>query len=252
MQRIPLFFLMLKFQSVTLAYGSAVAIDAIDLEIKSGEQVCLIGASGCGKTSLLGLMNGRLESSSGEVILNNKRLKGIFGKELKSARSKIAWIPQDLGLVPNLRVNQNIVCGRASGKGFFGFMRSLLLMGSPEKQEISDLLKRVGIEEKIFNRVDQLSGGQQQRVAIARALYQRPELILADEPVSAVDPERAKSLVKLLTGLAREEGQTLVMSLHDIDLAKRYFDRVIGLRDGRVVMDGDPTEIDLTNLYHLS
>ena len=94
--------------------------------------------------------------------------------------------------------------------------------------------------------MDHLSGGQQQRVAIARALYQRPQMILADEPVSAVDPERAKSLVELLIGLSREEGQTLVMSLHDIDLAKRYFDRVIGLRKGQVVMDGAPDEVDLT------
>jgi phosphonate transport system ATP-binding protein len=113
-------------------------------------------------------------------------------------------------------------------------------------------LRRVGIEEKIFHRVDHLSGGQQQRVAIARALYQRPQMILADEPVSAVDPERAKSLVELLIGLSREEGQTLVMSLHDIDLAKRYFDRVIGLRKGQVVMDGAPDEIDLSQLYDLS
>ena len=125
-------------------------------------------------------------------------------------------------------------------------------MGSREKEEVADLLKRVGIKEKLFHRVDHLSGGQQQRVAIARALYQRPEMILADEPVSSVDPERAKSLVELLIGLAREEGQTLVMSLHDIDLAKRYFDRVIGLREGQVVMDGAPDQIDLTQLYDLS
>jgi phosphonate transport system ATP-binding protein len=125
-------------------------------------------------------------------------------------------------------------------------------MGSREKEEVADLLKRVGIKEKIFHRADHLSGGQQQRVAIARALYQRPEMILADEPVSSVDPERAKSLVELLIGLAREEGQTLVMSLHDIDLAKRYFDRVIGLREGQVVMDGAPDQIDLTQLYDLS
>jgi phosphonate transport system ATP-binding protein len=197
-------------------------------------------------------MNGRLECSSGRIILNGKEVKNLSGKALKTARSKIAWIPQDLGLVPNLRVNQNISCGRASEKGFLGLMRSLLLMGSREKEEVADLLRRVGIEEKIFHRVDHLSGGQQQRVAIARALYQRPQMILADEPVSAVDPERAKSLVELLIGLSREEGQTLVMSLHDIDLAKRYFDRVIGLRKGQVVMDGAPDEIDLTQLYDLS
>ncbi|HAT60875.1 MAG TPA: ABC transporter ATP-binding protein [Opitutae bacterium] len=243
---------MLELQSATLAYNSIVAVDSINLEIKQGEHICLIGPSGCGKTSLLGLMNGRLESSSGKVVLDGKELKSLSRRALKTARSKIAWIPQDLGLVPNLRVNQNIACGRASEKGFLGLMRSLLLMGSREKQEVSDLLKRVGIKEKIFHRVDHLSGGQQQRVAIARALYQRPEMILADEPVSSVDPERAKSLVELLIGLAREEGQTLVMSLHDIDLAKRYFDRVIGLREGQVVMDGAPDQIDLTKLYDLS
>ena len=243
---------MLKLQSATLTYDSIVAVDSIDLEIRPGEQVCLIGPSGCGKTSLLGLMNGRLECSSGRIILNGKEVKNLSGKALKTVRSKIAWIPHDLGLVPNLRVNQNISCGRASEKGFLGLMRSLLLMGSREKEEVADLLRRVGIEEKIFHRVDHLSGGQQQRVAIARALYQRPQMILADEPVSAVDPERAKSLVELLIGLSREEGQTLVMSLHDIDLAKRYFDRVIGLRKGQVVMDGAPDEIDLTQLYDLS
>ena len=243
---------MLELQSATLAYNSIVAVDSINLEIKPGEHICLIGPSGCGKTSLLGLMNGRLESSSGKVVLDGKELKSLSRRALKTARSKIAWIPQDLGLVPNLRVNQNIACGRASEKGFLGLMRSLLLMGSREKQEVSDLLKRVGMKEKIFHRVDHLSGGQQQRVAIARALYQRPEMILADEPVSSVDPERAKSLVELLIGLAREEGQTLVMSLHDIDLAKRYFDRVIGLREGQVVMDGAPDQIDLTKLYDLS
>jgi phosphonate transport system ATP-binding protein len=243
---------MLKLQSATLTYDSIVAVDSIDLEIRTGEQVCLIGPSGCGKTSLLGLMNGRLECSSGRIILNGKEVKNLSGKALKTARSKIAWIPQDLGLVPNLRVNQNISCGRASEKGFLGLMRSLLLMGSREKEEVADLLRRVGIEEKIFHRVDHLSGGQQQRVAIARALYQRPQMILADEPLSAVDPERAKSLVELLIGLSREEGQTLVMSLHDIDLAKRYFDRVIGLRKGQVVMDGAPDEIDLSQLYDLS
>ena len=243
---------MLELQSATLAYNSIVAVDSINLGIKPGEHVCLIGPSGCGKTSLLGLMNGRLESSSGKVVLDGKELKSLSGRALKTARSKIAWIPQDLGLVPNLRVNQNIACGRASEKGFLGLMRSLLLMGSREKEEVADLLKRVGIKEKIFHRVDHLSGGQQQRVAIARALYQRPEMILADEPVSSVDPERAKSLVELLIGLAREEGQTLVMSLHDIDLAKRYFDRVIGLREGQVVMDGAPDQIDLKQLYDLS
>lgn len=242
---------MLEFQSAGLSYGATKALDGVDLSIEPGEQVCLIGPSGAGKSSLLGLMNGRLAATSGAVLLDGKNLGELSGRGLKEIRSTIAWVPQDLGLIPNLRVNQNVACGRASRKGFWGLMKSLLLMGRGEKEEIANLLKRVGIEEKIFSRVDHLSGGQKQRVAIARALYQNPQMILADEPVSAVDPERAKSLVELLTGLAREEKKTLVMSLHDVSLARRYFDRVIGLREGKVVLDGCPDEIGLDELYRL-
>ncbi len=242
---------MLEFQSVALAYGEIKALDEIDLKIRSGEQVCLIGPSGAGKSSLLGLMNGRLAATEGKVILEGEDLGGLSAKRLKQVRSRIAWMPQDLGLVPNLRVHQNVACGRAAAKGFWGLMRSLLVMGRGEKGEILALLRRVGIEEKIFNRVDHLSGGQKQRVAIARALYQDPQMILADEPVSAVDPERAKALVELVTELAREEGKTLVVSLHDVGLARRYFDRVIGMREGRVVLDGRPDEIGVEELYRL-
>lgn len=242
---------MLEFQSVGLSYGGVRALDGVDLRIQPGEQVCLIGPSGAGKSSLLGLMNGRLLSSEGRVSFLGGDLASLSGRELRSLRAGIAWLPQDLGLVANLRVNQNVACGLAARKGLFGLLRSLLVMGRCEKEKIAHLLKRVGIEEKIFTRVDHLSGGQQQRVAIARALYQNPQTILADEPVSAVDPERARSLVELLTRLAREESKTLVMSLHDVTLARRYFDRVIGMREGCVILDGQPDEADLEKLYRL-
>lgn len=242
---------MLEFQSVGLSYGAIVAVDSLDLKIEQGEQVCLIGPSGAGKSSLLGLINGRLAPTSGKVVFNGLDLGVLNGKPLKDVRRGIAWVPQDLGLVPNLRVSQNVACGRAARKGFWGLMKSLLLMSRAEKETVSALLKRVGIEEKIFNRVDHLSGGQQQRVAIARALYQEPKMILADEPVSAVDPERAKSLVDLLTTISREENVTLVMSLHDVGLAQRYFDRVIGMRDGKVVLDGSPDDQRVQELYRL-
>jgi len=242
---------MLEFQSAGLSYGSTVALDSLDLQIKQGEQVCLIGPSGAGKSSLLGLSNGRLSATSGRVLLNDKDLGAMRGSELKGVRSGIAWVPQDLGLIPNLRGHQNVACGRAAQKGFWGLMKSLLWMSRSEKETVSGLLKRVGIEEKIFNRVDHLSGGQQQRVAIARALYQEPGIILADEPVSAVDPERARSLVELLTTVSRQEGMTLVMSLHDVGLARRFFDRVIGLRDGKIVFDGAPDDDRVLKLYRL-
>ncbi|MGC6459197.1 MAG: phosphonate ABC transporter ATP-binding protein [Akkermansiaceae bacterium] len=242
---------MLEFQSVTLAHGNITALEALDLSISPGEQVCLIGPSGCGKTSLLGLINHRFETTSGQVLMNGRDLATLSNRELQKTRAKIAWVPQNLGLVDNLRVSQNVACGRAAEKGFWKLLRSLVWMSRHEKEVVFKVLEKVGIEEKIFTRLDQLSGGQQQRVAIARALYQRPEIILADEPVSAVDPERAKDLIELLTSLAKREDKTLVVSLHDVELAKRYFNRIIGLRGGRVVMDGSPDELNLETLYQL-
>lgn len=242
---------MLEFQSATLSYRDITAIDSLDLAIAPGEQVCLIGPSGCGKTSLLGLINHRFKPTSGQVSVHGRDLATLNERNLRKIRAKIAWVPQDLGLVDNLRVSQNVACGRAAEKGFWKLLRSLVWMSRHEKEVILKVLRKVGIEEKIFTRLDQLSGGQQQRVAIARALYQRPEIILADEPVSAVDPERAKDLIELLTSLAKREDKTLVVSLHDVELAKRYFNRIIGLRGGRVVMDGSPDELDLETLYQL-
>ena len=224
----------------------------MDLKIEAGEQVCLIGPSGAGKTSLLALLNGRRFPSAGEVRVEDKNLSELSPKELRIARSRIAWVPQDLGLVPNLRVNQNVACGRVGEKGTWGLMRSFLAMPKSERDEIHGLLKRLGIGEKLYQRTDHLSGGQQQRVAVARALFQKPKAILADEPVSAVDPERARDLMELLTTLAREEGLTLVASLHDLSLARRYFDRVIGLREGEVVFDGLAGEPEVEQLYRLS
>lgn len=242
---------MFRLESAELRYGETVALSGLDLQLEPGEQVCLIGPSGAGKSSLLGLLNGRLEPTSGQVLVDGQDLAEQSGKILQRTRSRIAWVPQDLGLVASLRVNQNVACGRVAAKGFGGLLRSLLMMSQQEKGEIHTLLQRVGIEDKIFTRVDHLSGGQQQRVALARALYQAPQAILADEPVSAVDPERARDVLALLTSLAREEGLTLVVSLHDVDLARAFFSRIVGLRAGEVVFDGSPDDEAVKDLYSL-
>jgi len=242
---------MFNIQSVSVRYGGMEALKDLTLSIREGEQVCLIGPSGAGKTSLLGLLNGRVQPTAGQVMVGGQDLSAISSRQLREVRKQLAWVPQNLGLVPNLRVNQNVACGRVGQKGTLGLLRSFLFMSKSEREEIHALLQRLGIEEKLFERVDHLSGGQQQRVAMARSLFQQPKAILADEPVSAVDPARAESLIALLTQVAREEGLTLVASLHDVTLAKRYFDRVIGLRGGEVVLDGQADEESLQQLYQL-
>lgn len=243
---------MFELQSVRVNFGGVTALAGLDLSIAPGEQVCLIGPSGAGKTTLLGLLNGRILPSAGKVIVGGRDLVSLSNGELRDLRGGLAWVPQDLGLVPNLRVNQNIACGRIAQKGTWGLLRSFLLMPKTEQEEIHQLLIRLGIGEKLFERVDHLSGGQQQRVAVARALFQNPRAILADEPVSAIDPERARDLMAMLTAVAREEGLTLVASLHDLELARACFDRVIGLRGGEVVCDGPASDDEVEKLYRLA
>jgi len=181
----------------------------------------------------------------------------VFGEELhdekalRQKRCRIAWIPQDLGLVANVRVIQNVVMSASGRRGFWGAMRDFLFPSKATREVVYEILERVGIAEKIFERTDTLSGGQQQRVAIARALYQEAEVILADEPVSAVDPGRARDLVGLLNQLAQEDGRSLVMSIHQVDLAEEFFERIVGFKEGGVVFDGTPSGAELEELFQL-
>ena len=235
-------------------YGGVRALSATTLTIGRGERVALLGPSGSGKTTLLRLCNATVHADCGTVRLLGSDTASLSPGQLQAIRSRIATIPQHLGLVPNLRVWQNIAAGRVGKRGLLGNLRDLLLLPRAEMAEIHSLLERVGIEEKLFARTCELSGGQQQRVAVARALFQKPEAILADEPVSSVDPARAASLVELLAGIAGEHGLTLVMSLHNLDLARATFPRLIGLRGGRIHFDQSPDELNMASLeelYHL-
>ena len=160
--------------------------------------------------------------------------------DLRRVRARIGFVHQDLALVPNLRVVHNVIAGRLGSLSFFGSLRAMSFARA-ELDEAHRILERVGIGEKLFQRTDSLSGGQRQRVAIARALYQRPHALLADEPVSSVDPARARDTIALLCDLCAERKLTLVVSLHDLELARTFFPRLIGLRRGQMVFDL-PTE----------
>ena len=206
--------------------------------------VALVGPSGAGKTSVLRLLNGLLQPSAGRVLAGGRDLASLGPAQLRELRTSIGAIPQGFGLVPNLRVAQNVLAGRLGRMGLLSSLRAVLRPSRSALEEIHALLEDLGIGDKLFQRVDSLSGGEQQRVAIARALYQEPAALLADEPLSALDPARAREILELLVRVARERGLTLVLSLHDILLARELLPRLVGLRAGRRLFDRPTEEVD--------
>lgn len=245
----------IQLEKATCRFGDLVAVDGVSFSVESGERVAFIGPSGSGKTTLIRLINSMRIPDEGSVSVLGEEVRQLSVRELRGLRSRVATIPQHLGLVENLTAIQNVILGKGGKRGTARSLRDLLFPSRKDQEAIHALLDRVGIEDKLFTRVSQLSGGQRQRVAIARALFQEPDVILADEPVSAVDPARARDTVDLLCSLSKEDGFTLCVSLHHIELAKEFFPRMIGLRSGKVVLDGAPGELqesELTRLYELS
>lgn len=219
-----------ELQGATVRFPGRTALEGLDLQVESGAKVALIGPSGAGKTTLLRLLAGTVQADEGRLI-------DTSGGAVKDRLSCTGFIHQDHALVPVLRVLQNVLAGRL---GRFGSLKGLRSVYFPSKDQIDEVhrtLTRVGIGDLLYHRTDRLSGGEQQRVAIARALYQEPRILLCDEPVASLDPARSRDVVKLLIDLADESGATLITSLHDERLAAQYFDRVIGLRGGRIALD---------------
>jgi len=233
-----------RLQDVSVQYGSVTALDSVSLSILPGELVGFVGPSGAGKTTLLRLLNGTVRATKGCVTAHEQAISDLSATQLRQLRAQIGFIHQGFSLVPNLRVIQNVQCGRLGSRSLLGSLRSILFAPRIEAVEIHDILDRVGIADKLYERTDRLSGGQQQRVAIARALFQQPVALLADEPVSSVDPARARDTMTMLTQIAREQGLTLCMSMHDINLAREFLPRLVGLRHGRVVFSQPTDQID--------
>jgi len=243
-----------RLSSVDVRFGRLAALHDLSLDISPGERVALVGPSGGGKTTLLRLLNATVRPTAGSVESLGQPLAGLSSRELRELRSRTAFIHQDLGLVPNLRVLQNVIAGRLGRRGILGALRALLRPSRADTLEVHRILERVGIGERLYERTDRLSGGEQQRVAIARALFQQPAALLADEPVSSVDPARARDTVALLADLSAERDLTLCMSLHNLELAREFFPRLVGLRDGRIVFDQPSSDLSddaFANLYQL-
>lgn len=239
-----------ELEDVTVSYGGRSTVGPVSLRVDAGEAVALVGPSGAGKTTVLRLLAGTVAPTAGAVRLAGRDLARLRGRP-ELARL-VGMISQGLDLVPQLSVKHNV---QAGALGRWRLARSLAALLLPlEHPPARAAVRRVGLEARFAERVAQLSGGEQQRVALARLLVQDPALVLADEPVASLDPALADDLLGLLCAATRERGRTLVASLHTPDLARRHFDRIVGLRDGRVLFDLPPAVVTgevLDSVYRL-
>ena len=229
------------------SFGTLMALAPLDISIGAGDRVALAGPSGSGKSTLLYLLAGLVPPDRGELILDSQPVAGLQpGKELSEA---VGLIQQQLDLVPQLPVVQNVLAGRL---GQWGILRSLAsLFSARERKSVEVVLSRLGVADKIDEPTSHLSGGEQQRVAIARLMIQAPKVLLADEPVSSLDPAGAEELLRLLTGLVADPGGAMVASLPSPDLIREHFTRVIGLRHGILQFDIPARELTPTVLEAL-
>ncbi|NOX61129.1 MAG: phosphonate ABC transporter ATP-binding protein [Chloroflexi bacterium] len=244
--------LVFQLKRVSVRYGSFPALHEVDLMVERGECAALVGPSGAGKSTLLHLLCGVLTPSSGEAWMWGRNLTQLKPGELRRFQQRIGMIYQQFHLVGNLRVIHNINAGRLGRWPFYKALFSLLW--PLEVKSAMRALAQVGIPEKLYERTDQLSVGQQQRVAIARVLVQQPQVILADEPISSLDPERGREIIEILRHLNQVEGKTLLVSLHHVEFALSHFQRVIGLRQGRILFDAPAHRVNdsmIESLYCL-
>ncbi len=227
--------------------GRIRALEGVDLEVAEGEFLAVLGLSGSGKSTLLRCINRLIDPTEGKVWIFGREITAAQGRELRRMRREIAMIFQQFNLVRRHSVLLNVLTGAL---GRTGTVPSLLLsFPEEERRRALAFLDRVGLADRADARADALSGGQQQRVAIARALMQRPRLVLADEPVASLDPALRHSVMRHIEALNREEGLTVICSLHDIDLVKAYAGRVVALREGRLVWEGLTDDLDM-GVFH--
>jgi phosphonate transport system ATP-binding protein len=208
------------------------ALKGVDLKINKGEFVSILGPSGSGKTTLLRTINGLETSSGGDIYFDNKK---VGNNNISEVQKKTGMIFQEFNLVNNLSTINNVLTGLLNSSN--KFLSLFYLFSKKQKIEALRSLETVGLLEKSYSRSDELSGGQRQRVGIARAIIKKPLLLLADEPVASLDPKTSNLILSLLKKINQEFGTTILCNLHQVDLAKKYSDRVVGLVDGKIIFD---------------
>ena len=226
----------LRLDRLVKRFGDTTAVDHVSLAVETGEVVALLGPSGSGKSTIFRCISRLARPDEGAVLIGGERIDLLEGRSLRTQRRAIGLIFQQFNLIGRLSAIDNVLAGRL---GSVGAWRAVLRAFSADDRQLAlAALDRVGLLEKAYQRADSLSGGQQQRVAIARVVAQQSRLILADEPVASLDPIAAKNVLTLLREIARERGIAVLCSLHQTDLARRFADRIIAMKAGRIVLDG--------------
>ncbi len=233
--------MLLDVQTVTRRFGNKAAVDNISFSVDRPGFLGIIGRSGAGKSTFLRLMNRLTDATSGEIRFEGRNVLALKGAQMRAWQGDCAMIFQQFNLVPRMDVASNVLHGLLSRRSLMTTFMNL--WSAQDIERAIAILDRLGIAEQAPKRAEALSGGQQQRVAIARALMQNPKVILADEPIASLDPMNAQIVMDALRRIHEEDGRMVIANLHTLDTARRYCDRVIGMRDGRIVFDGTPDQL---------
>jgi phosphonate transport system ATP-binding protein len=231
----------LEIEALSKDYRGVPALNSVSLTVKKGEFVAIIGRSGAGKSTLLRCINRLVEPSTGRIRVDDIGVTSLRKKGLRALRTRVGMIFQHSNLVPRLTVIENVLHGRL---GFKNAWAGLLgLYSHAEKLRAMELLNHLGLEAQAHQRCDRLSGGQKQRVGIARALIQDPHIILCDEPIASLDPASAKVIMDELRRICDEQGITILVNLHQVEVAVKYADRIVGIRAGQIEFDDAPKHL---------
>lgn len=234
---------LLKVEQLGKTFQSGVkALNSVSFEIRQDDFVVVLGKSGSGKSTLLRCINRLVEPTSGKVFFQGQDISKLSPKLLRKARRKIGFVFQDYNLVNRSTVISNVLSGKL---GYTNSLASLInYFSGQDRLRAIERLERVDIAQKAFDRADTLSGGQRQRVGVARALMQEPVLILADEPVSSLDPSLARSILGILKKINEDDKTAVICNLHQPELAKEFANRILVLKEGKLIFDGSPDEMD--------
>ncbi|MAM63172.1 phosphonate ABC transporter ATP-binding protein [Maritimibacter sp. UBA3975] len=232
---------MLVVKALTKRFGTNTAVDNASFTVDEPKMIGIIGRSGAGKSTFLRMMNRLTDASSGELSFEGRDVLTLTGRARREWQADCAMIFQQFNLVPRMDVVSNVLHGTLGRRSTLATMFNLF--PRDDIHRAIDILERLGVAEHAAKRAEALSGGQQQRVAIARALMQDPKIILADEPIASLDPMNAQTVMEALRRIHEEDGRMVIANLHTLDTARRYCDRIIGMRDGRIVFDGTPAQL---------